>query len=279
MYSQYWGFSDTPFQSVPDPRWYFGSPGHDEALARLLFVVEQRRRLGVLTGPSGTGKSLLLELLVRQLRRSQAEVALIDLLGRSAQELLWETSAALRLGPSANAKTWDLWQRLQDHLQANQFADQPTVLLFDHADQADPECWPVLKRLFHLDSGRMRGITFLAAVDGTTSPDLRHLLRQFSDLDIELSELNRGETADYIKSLVSQVGGQASMFTNEALSRVYDVSLGNPRFINRLCDLALLGSMADGERRIGDASIDAAAEDLHLTTDALSHPRWSSRLA
>ena len=65
MYTKYWGLQESPFRGSLDPRYYFNSPSHDEALARLQFVVENQRRLALTLGDSGSGKSLLLQIYAR----------------------------------------------------------------------------------------------------------------------------------------------------------------------------------------------------------------------
>ena len=75
MYQSHWGLRESPFHEGHDPQAFYQSPTHEEALARLHFLVEQRRRLGLLLGPEGSGKSLLLELLAADLRRHGPVVA------------------------------------------------------------------------------------------------------------------------------------------------------------------------------------------------------------
>ncbi len=72
MYANYWGLAEIPFRNTIETRWFYESPGHEEALARLIFLIEQRRRCGVLSGPAGSGKSLVLELLRRETLRTGA---------------------------------------------------------------------------------------------------------------------------------------------------------------------------------------------------------------
>ena len=61
MYQAHWGLQESPFRGLLDPKFFYQSPTHEEALARLQFLVDQQRRLGLLVGPPGSGKSLLLE--------------------------------------------------------------------------------------------------------------------------------------------------------------------------------------------------------------------------
>src|SRR5713101_2144523 len=73
MYLTFYGLTDRPFNTTPDPRFLYMSPGHREALAQLLYGVQERKGFIVLTGKVGTGKTTLLHAL-RQ--RISAETAI-----------------------------------------------------------------------------------------------------------------------------------------------------------------------------------------------------------
>ena len=57
MYHSHWGLDEAPFRTDLDPRYFYQSPTHEEALARLHFPVDYRRRLGLSRGEPGSGKS------------------------------------------------------------------------------------------------------------------------------------------------------------------------------------------------------------------------------
>ena len=73
----HWGLQESPFRNSLDPRFFYESPSHEEALARLNFLVENSRRQALLLGASGSGKSLLLELFANRLRRGGTAIATI----------------------------------------------------------------------------------------------------------------------------------------------------------------------------------------------------------
>jgi len=50
MYKEYWKLNELPFENTPDPRFLYYSTQHQEGLSRLLYVVEQRKGAGMLTG-------------------------------------------------------------------------------------------------------------------------------------------------------------------------------------------------------------------------------------
>ena len=132
MYAQHWGLVDIPFQSTIDRRWFYAGPTHEEALARLLFLVEQHRRCGVLSGAGGTGKSMLLSVLKKAVRHAQGEVCELDASGRCADELVWELAAQLRLSPRKDDRPLILWRKIEETLLGNQIARVQTLITFDH---------------------------------------------------------------------------------------------------------------------------------------------------
>ena len=111
MYQSHWGLRESPFHEGHDPQAFYQSPTHEEALARLHFLVEQRRRLGLLLGPEGSGKSLLLELLAADLRRHGPVVASVNLTGISGDEMLWSILAQFGRNLDRCDQTPVLWRR------------------------------------------------------------------------------------------------------------------------------------------------------------------------
>ena len=76
VYLMFYGLKEKPFNPTPDPKFLYLTPGHREALAQLLYGVQERKGFIVLTGEMGTGKTTLLQALLQQLD-GKAEVAFI----------------------------------------------------------------------------------------------------------------------------------------------------------------------------------------------------------
>jgi hypothetical protein len=116
MHEAHWGLNESPFRAWLDPKFYFAAPTHDEALSRLKFLVDNRRRLGLLLAGRGGGKSLLFAVLCCDLRRQACAVARVNLLGLDPYELLWHVASQLGACPQEGDQTFRLWQSLADRL-------------------------------------------------------------------------------------------------------------------------------------------------------------------
>ena len=55
-HEDYWQLRESPFRSGRNLDFFFASATHEEALARLQFLVEERGTLGMVSGCEGSGK-------------------------------------------------------------------------------------------------------------------------------------------------------------------------------------------------------------------------------
>ena len=65
----FFGLHQNPFGVSPDVRFFFSTPAHESTLAELLFAIQTRQGLVLLTGESGAGKTTLLQHLLESLQR------------------------------------------------------------------------------------------------------------------------------------------------------------------------------------------------------------------
>ena len=77
MYLSFYGLREKPFNTTPDPKFLFLTAGHREALAQLVYGVQEAKGFIVLSAEIGTGKTTLLHALLRQLDGSNTAVAYI----------------------------------------------------------------------------------------------------------------------------------------------------------------------------------------------------------
>src|SRR3989442_337206 len=77
MYEAYWQLSEPPFDNSPNPKFFYLSPEHEEALVRLVYTVRHRKGCGMLTGEYGCGKTTLSRALIQRLEAERYEIGLL----------------------------------------------------------------------------------------------------------------------------------------------------------------------------------------------------------
>lgn len=262
MYESYWGLTQSPFRNSIDERWYYHSPMHDEAVSRLFYLVEQRRQCGLLVGPAGTGKSLLLDLLAKQVARTQRRIAVVDLLGLRGDEILWQLATEFAVVPARQPTLRDLWRDLNDCLKGLHAGRVHTVLIFDHLERASVDCSRTLERLLLSQHREFDLLTAVVATRTAEPETASTFLRDISDLRIDLPPLDRPQTERYVRQLMKTAGCKRRVFSESALAALFEETRGVPRDINRLCDLSLLAGMGEQRAEIDEAVLRSACGEL-----------------
>ncbi len=240
MYESHWGLRQSPFHEGCDLQGFYQSPTHEEALARLHFLVDQRRRLGLLLGPEGSGKSLVLEMLAADLRRHGPAVARVNLTGISGDEMLWSILAQFGRNLDRCDHTPVLWRALSDRLAAFRYQLIDSVILVDDADRAANSVVPHLVRLAKLDVGPQPRLTLIMAGNRLHMGRLGNTLLSLCELRIDLTTWQQDDIAGYLDTSLRRVGGSGHEFDERAIERLYELSHGVPRQVRLLADLSLV---------------------------------------
>ena len=79
--------------------------------------------------------------------------------------------------------------------------------------------------------------------------------------DYHLKRLAKNEVSKYIEFRLSAVGSRVNLFTDEACALVTEASLGIPRVINVLCDMALVYGFSTGSDMITGDLVSEVIQD------------------
>ena len=263
MYLEHWGLERSPFAPGPTPPFYYEGESQAEAAARLRFVARQGRRLALLTGVRGAGKSLSLARFANECRREGRSVVAVGLAGLTVRELLWQVNAQLALGPQPSEDAVALFRRFAGSVEspASASAAGGTLVLLDDADQAGPDVRSQLVRLLNIGRGRScLTLVLAAAPDGLAR--LGGELLDATDLCIELEPWSDADTIGYIQHALLEAGCDRPAFDDEALAVLATLSGGVPRHVNRLADHALLAAAAAGLEAVDAGTIEATHDSL-----------------
>lgn len=262
MYQAYWGLGESPFRGNLDPKFFHQGPSQEEALARLHFLVEERRALGLLLGTAGGGKSLLLDVFAKQLGIVSRQTAQVSLVGASAHDFLWSVCSRLGIEGVSQANNFGLWRGLTDHLIANRFQQIATILLLDDADEAHPDVIELVSRLAQFDTSREARLTVVLSAEPTRLHKLGYRLLELAELRIDLEGWETDDTAQFIKQALSKAGRTTPIFSDAALARLNELTGGIPRRVKQIADLALLAGAGRGVGQIEPDTIDSVFHEL-----------------
>jgi type II secretory pathway predicted ATPase ExeA len=262
MYQSHWGLDETPFGTRLDPRFFYESPSHEEALARLHFLVDNRRRLGLLIGSQGSGKSFLLEVFAGEIRERGLPVAKVSLLGVDRVELLWLLAGQLGLNPSPQATFPSLWRSVTDRITAYRYQQVDTVLLFDDADRTSDDALTQVACLSQFDCSPDARLTIVLAGTPERIRRLGEPLLERAELRIDVAAWEPDDTQNYVKASLARAGRQAPVFAEPAVERLHQLAQGIPRRITQLADLALMAGAGRQLDRIDADTIESVYHEL-----------------
>ena len=114
MYTAFYGLREKPFALSPDPRFLFLAESHREALAHLLYGIDQGEGFIAVTGEVGTGKTTICRTLLDRLG-SETTVAFLFNPSSSATELLRAIASEFGLD-SADRQRGELGDQLNRFL-------------------------------------------------------------------------------------------------------------------------------------------------------------------
>jgi type II secretory pathway predicted ATPase ExeA len=258
----HWGFERWPFRGMPRAEQFYPTAGFGEALSRIEYLVESRRRLGALVGEAGVGKSLFLQAAARRLSRQGRAVALVDVAGASTREFLWNVAVGLATSPSNEFDNSRLWRQITDRVHENRMQQINTVLLVDDAGQAGPDVMAQIARLLRLDPSPAACWTILLAAEPAQATRWSSALRESVDLRIDLPAWELEDSVGYVQTALVDAGRFEPLFDDRALARLHELSEGVPRRIARLADGALLTGAAAGLAMIDETVVESVDEEM-----------------
>jgi general secretion pathway protein A len=285
MYEEFYGFVQSPFTLAPDPRFFYLSESHDEAIRQLLQSVRRKEGFIVLTGDIGTGKTTLCRALLEQLDMTTFTSLILNPF-LSVEELLREilldfgvvSREAVRSGRIASATKHELASTLHDFLRSLVPLHGSGVLIIDEAQHLSPQVLEEIRVLSNLETTETKLLQIvmvgqLNLLDVLAEANMRQLNQRIS-LRAILKPLTRDEVDAYIAHRVSVARGSSVSFDTAAIDTVHSVTGGVPRMINLVCDRALMLGARAATAVITPDLIREAAEALALKVPAAAATGW-----
>src|SRR2546428_2746632 len=254
MYLTFYGLNEKPFNATPDPRFLYLTPGHREALAQLLYSVQESRGFLVLTGEVGTGKTTLLQAFLQRLN-GKAAVAYVFNSTLPFESLLEYVLAELGVATPASSPA-QRFLALRSFMLDRRRAGQSTVVVLDEAQNLDVPTLEKIRILSNFETPTEKLLQILLVGQPElraklNRPELRQL-QQRIELQCSLPPLSPEQTRDYIQTRLRVAGARVlDPFSDPAQTRDRKSTRGVPRRGNIFFDHFLVIGDADQPQPIG----------------------------
>ncbi len=274
MYEGFYKLTGKPFQLTPNPRFYFGSHGHEKAMAYLRYGLHQGEGFIVITGDVGTGKTTLLGYLLGQLDGTKYVTARLVTTQLEADDTLRMLASAFGIDTRGADKA-TLLQGFERFLLEHQRRGMRALVLVDEVQNLPMRSLEELRMLSNFQTNDSAPIQFVLLGQPQfqsmiASDDLMQL-RQRVIASFHLGPLGPDETRSYIEHRLQLVNWQSDpLLTDEAYSRIHYHAGGVPRRINVLCDRLFLGGLLEELHEIDGGMVDSVAGEMSSEGSAAS---------
>jgi general secretion pathway protein A len=268
MYLSFFGLHEKPFAITPDPRYLYLSERHAEALAHLLYGINEAGGFIQLTGEVGTGKTTVVRTLLSRVPH-HADVAVILNPRVTPVEFLLTICEELGLGiaDADRDSVKQMVDALNRRLLTAHAEGRRIIVIVDEAQNLSADVLEQVRLLTNLETATQKLLQIILI----GQPELRELLdrtelRQLAQRitgRYHLQPLSREETRGYVRHRLGVAGAAGEIFTPSALAEVHRLSGGIPRVINVTCDRALLGAYTQEARQVTAGLVRLAAGEVY----------------
>ena len=288
-YEPYFGLREKAFSLSPDPRFFLRQSSHAKAFDALVAGIRRREGILALTGEVGTGKTTLCRSVLQSLDRKTFAafvpdpiVSREDLLKTLLVDFGVVSVDDIKTGRLRGASRTDLSYTLYEFLASLQPLKAFAVLMIDEAQNLPTTLLEEVRILSDMEQGeKLLQLVLIGQPelqDRLSEPEMRQL-RQRLSVRCRLDSLAPAEVKRYISHRLGIAGNAEVVFDEDAVRRIYEVTVGVPRVINLLCDRALFRAAAAGATNVGVDHVVGAAEDLWIAVPAVAKPPLEPEMA
>lgn len=260
----HFGLRARPFRSSPDTQFYYSATAHEAAIAELVQGFEREESILLLTGATGTGKTLVLHRFLETIPETTQTVFLSNPRCATRRELLQAILFELNL-PYEGKSEQELRLGVTDAL-LREFQDGGrTLIVVDEAHHLTHDQLEELRLLTNLDGKQGKAVQVLLCAQPELLKQLNlptlHSLRQRIATRPHLEPLSPEESHDYLWHQVRIAGGRPEkIFHEEGLQILTEVSRGIPRLLNQLASMSLQLASSMKVRQIdAEVALEAAS--------------------
>ncbi|MEP7287448.1 MAG: AAA family ATPase [Chloroflexota bacterium] len=278
MYIDYFHLHENPFTITPDPTFFYLAPSHAESVAKCEYAIRNKSGLAVVYGDVGTGKTTILNDLMRRFKDGQFTIAVLDNPNQTSDTALLKAIAE-EFGLTPRRAKQAAFDQLQAFLAQEVIEGRTPLLLVDEAQdlrnstRADRDMLGMLKTLTNMKInladdrptkllqiilfGQLELIALLE-----TRRELKSRVAQFG----VLSPLTKEDALAMMQHRWTKAGGLLPLpFEDAAVELIYQAAKGLPRDIIKVSNSALIHAFAHQLAKVPLEGAQYAIDEHHLS--------------
>ena len=269
MYNNFYHLNALPFENTADPRFFYDSEQHREALAAIEYTIRMRKGIVLVTGEIGSGKTTVGRMMCQ---RCGDQTTIVEIVPRrdNGGELLREILQSVNLPAERQEDYFVFVERLRLFLIEQWHQHKPVVLFIDEAQNLGNDAMEELRLLSNLEwsSNKLLQIVLVG------QPELRQqirqpqydALRQRIVMAKQLRPFEPDETTQYITHRFNAASNDPRRndlpFSPEVTQEIHRAAQGIPRLINIACDNCLLLGFVQETKQITSAMVRQVIQDM-----------------
>jgi general secretion pathway protein A len=257
MYNHYFHFSDSPFVNNYDQRFMYMNQDYESLFTTILHTIIEKRKLIILSGARGTGKTILIHHLVDNLPPSLLPV-IISSSKLETTGIMKEVAQKLRISLTDNFLELHELENTLKELDSHQ---KHIVLIVDDAQVLSDRDLGEIGLIHLIEKNEQQLVAVLLVGQGSRHFQVDHQTgmnnAHCNSLKFRMPSLNESETINYIDHRLRQVGSSFdACFEPDTRDLIFHLAAGVPSRINQVCDQALQSAMGAKFKKVNRALLE-----------------------
>jgi len=254
MFEAFFNFKNTPFKRDMPPNALYMTPQLKTLQDRLSYGIKNRYFL-IVTGDSGCGKTTAIRQFMSGLDPSRTVALYVSESNLTPRNFYFDVLN--QLGVKPRFFRGDAKRQLVKEIRLLGNDKKMPVIIIDEAHLCDMEMLTEIRFLLNFDMDSHSPMALILAGQSEIRDILKkqvyEAISQRIDLRCHIPPLDRCQSAEYISAHIAYAAGSpAEIFTDAAITAIFDFSAGLPRKINRLASLCLMHAAQTGKRFIDE---------------------------
>jgi general secretion pathway protein A len=270
MYEEFYGLNRKPFNLTPDPRFFYPSSKHVDALNSMYYAIKEKMGFVVITGEVGTGKTTVCRTLLDKLEPN-TKIAIINNTHITCKQLIKAILDELEIEYEIGTKR-DLIYRLNSFLIEQLSEDNIVVVIIDEAQNLTPTVFEEVRMLSNLETNSEKLIQIILMGQPELKAKLEdqslRQLKQRIAIQYNIDSLTKEETGEYIRHrlMIAGLNGGSEniLFPYETIASIYTYAQGIPRLINLICEHVLISGFVKDTKTIYPEIVEEVTKEIGL---------------